>query len=385
LTIDLDTIGLDQGGHLIIGRVLNQMHEGERVRITGSDPHLELHLRVWARSRGHKAEGRWLIKGNVEKSRWNDAIRTSTEEPESSADATWGLSARGSLMETGGPPLVGHDLDEKIGLWADIAPRLYAQAVSAQWDPNEAIDWTLPTHPDHEVEDAVIQLMTYLIENEQAALLVPAKFIGRIHPHYREILQLLAIQIADEARHIEVFTRRARISGRPLGRSGVAGRASLQTLLEEPDYSLASLLLSVLGEGTFLNLLSFIQRHAPDAITARICELARRDEARHVTFGLAHLEYRVQQEPSLRTRMFSAVEQRHESLRSTSGLSGDVFDALVILAAGEWTPSAVRSGWSLVQELQKEMDEGRRRRLTRLGFSGNEAAHLSSLHTRNFM
>ena len=31
------------------------------------------------------------------------------------------------------------------------------------------------------------------------------------------------------------------------------------------------------------------------------------------------------------------------------------------------------------------MDEGRQRRLVRLGFSPAEAAELSALHTRNFM
>ncbi|MGH9010725.1 MAG: hypothetical protein ACRDYF_12885, partial [Acidimicrobiia bacterium] len=61
------------------------------------------------------------------------------------------------------------------------------------------------------------------------------------------------VQAADEARHVEVFTRRAELSGGPLGTSGAGGRASLQTLLDEPDFSLASFLLSVLGEGTFLD------------------------------------------------------------------------------------------------------------------------------------
>lgn len=31
------------------------------------------------------------------------------------------------------------------------------------------------------------------------------------------------------------------------------------------------------------------------------------------------------------------------------------------------------------------MDDGRRRRLTRLGFGADEADELSALHTRNFM
>jgi hypothetical protein len=35
--------------------------------------------------------------------------------------------------------------------------------------------------------------------------------------------------------------------------------------------------------------------------------------------------------------------------------------------------------------LQKEMAEGRERRLLRLGFSAWDAAQLAALHTRNFM
>ena len=62
-----------------------------------------------------------------------------------------------------------------------------------------------------------------------------------------------------------------------------------------------------------------------------------------------------------------------------------MFDALVILAAGEWTPAALRHGWDRVQRLQADMDAGRRGRLARLGFSPEEAAALSDLHTRNFM
>ena len=82
--------------------------------------------------------------------------------------------------------------------------------------------------------------MTYLIENETAALLVPARFIAQVHPHFREVMQLLAIQVADEARHIEVFTRRATLRRKEgLGLSTAGGQQSLKTLLEEPDFTLA--------------------------------------------------------------------------------------------------------------------------------------------------
>jgi hypothetical protein len=66
---------------------------------------------------------------------------------------------------------------------------------------------------------------------------------------------VLAVQAADEARDVEVFTRRALLHGGEMGSSSAGGRASLGTLLAEPDFSLATFLLSVLGEGRNVALL----------------------------------------------------------------------------------------------------------------------------------
>ena len=151
------------------------------------------------------------------------------------------------------------------------------------------------------------------MENEQAALVVPARLLARIHPHFREVLQLLAMQAADEARHMEVFTRRALLHGAEMGTSSVGGRASLTTLLAEPDFSLASFLLSVLGEGSSLPCSPSSSDHAPDPITRQITRLARQDEARHVAFGMAHLEHQAALDPTLRAgcaRRSSAATMR---------------------------------------------------------------------------
>ena len=80
-----------------------------------------------------------------------------------------------------------------------------------------------------------------------------------------------------------------------------------------------------------------------------------------------------------------AAHRRHETLQHTAGLNEEVFDALVLLAAGSWAPTAIAAGWEAVSELVRDMDEGRRKRLERLGFSPQDAAALSKLHTRNFM
>jgi hypothetical protein len=257
--------------------------------------------------------------------------------------------------------------------------------VAAQWDPATAVDWDEPFDLPEEVEAAVVQVMTYLIENENAALVVPARFLGQIHPHFREVVGVLAVQVADEARHVEVFTRRAELRGGPMGLSTAGGQASLLTLIEEPDFALAHFLLSVLGEGTFLSLLSFLERFAPDPVTRRVTHLALADEGRHVAFGMAHMEAVLAADPGLRPRLATAVRRRHDALAHTAGLNTEVFDALVVLAAGSFTPAAIAEGFSRVQALEADMDEGRRRRLVKLGFDPADAAELAELHTRNFM
>jgi hypothetical protein len=288
-------------------------------------------------------------------------------------------------MVEAGAPALEFALAERRVAGADEAPRLYAQAAAAQWDPATAIPWDAPAEHPPEVEDAVVQVMTYLIENETAALLVPARFLAQVHPHFREVMQLLAIQTADEARHIEVFTRRGLLRREALGLSTIGGQASLATLVREPDFAIAGFLLSVLGEGSFLSLLAFLRDHAPDLATREVARLAGQDEARHVAFGLAHLARHAADDPALRARLAAAVERRHATLAHTAGLNEEVFDALVLLAAGSWDPAALRRGHAAVVALAVEMDAGRRVRLRRLGFTDGEAETLSSLHTRNFM
>ena len=227
-----------------------------------------------------------------------------------------------------------------------------------------------------------MQVMTFLIENEEAALVVPARFLGQVHPHFREIQQLLAITVADEARHIEVFTRRATIAGHELALSSAGGRASLQTLLDEPDYAVAMFLLSVMGEGTFVSLLDLPRppRARPAHTPHRAAHPQRRGPPRRLLARPPRTSRRPSN-PSLRPRLARAVERRHTALQHTSGLNDDVFDALVLLAAGDDTPDTIAAGWQHVQALQAEMADARQARLTRLGFTPTEAeTHLVAPH-----
>jgi hypothetical protein len=403
--VDLAGLGLDRGAHLLLRHALRRAAPGDRLAVHGTAADLVPHLRAFARAEGHDFAAvdatthvgtavasrapivAWLTRGNATDARHAGAERAGGADRAgvvAEPPPRWGLAARGALVEAGGPEFC-FALCHRDELWADEAAAIYLEAAAAQWDPATAIPWTAArTHPD-DVEQALVQVLTFLIENETAALLVPARFCAQVHPHFREVLQVLAIQQADEARHIEVFTRRALQSGLPLGLSTVGGQASLQTLLDEPDFALASFLLSVLGEGSFVHLLGFLHVHAPDPCTAAIMKLAAQDEARHVAFGMAHLRRHAGLDPTLLARLQLAIERRHSTLQHTAGLNAEVFDALVLLAAGELTPTGIARGHAAVHELVAAMDAGRRARLKRLGFADDRAAALSALHTRNFM
>jgi hypothetical protein len=398
--IMLGSLGLDAGADLLLARGLAQAGPGARVVVRGQAPDLGVQLPAWCRAKGHAVvaiatDAAGVVEATIEVGRHVDARRVGATRaglPDPRAphavvedpDPAWGLAARGALVEAGTSPMP-FVLRHKHEVWADDAITLYAQAAAAQWDPATAIPWDAPIEHDDAIEDAIVQVMTYLVENETAALVVPARFLSQIHPHFREVMQLLAVQVADEARHIEVFTRRAQLRRDVLGTSSAGGQASLQTLVFEPDFAEASFLLSVLGEGTFLALLWFLHEHAPDPITRAVARLAAQDEARHVAFGLSHLQRHAEHDPTLVDRLARAVQRRHDALASTAGLNADVFDALVLVAAGGLDPAAIERGHAAVRALVLEMDRGRRRRLQRLGFPEDQAARLSELHTRNFM
>ena len=95
--------------------------------------------------------------------------------------------------------------------------------------------------------------MTYIAQNEYAALYVPSRFLHHVNPQFTEVLLWLSSHIYDEARHVEVFTKRA-VAGGARSYALASTELSLRTLLDETDFSNAALLLNVLGEGTFLDL-----------------------------------------------------------------------------------------------------------------------------------
>ena len=302
--------------------------------------------------------------------------------PERANPAT-GFAPRGAQVEPGGP-VYPFSLNDRDRVAPPEIAQLFDQAVGAQWDATRDIDWAAIKPLSGALESALGQIMTFLAENELSALYVPSKFISSIHPAFAEVAMFLATQLADEARHIDVFLKRARIGG-GLGISSATTSRSLLSLLELDDFTEAAFLLSVLGEGTFLDLLKYIERYAPDEPTADLVRRARADESRHVHFGMAHVRHALTCNPALYGNLEAAVRRRSAALHNAGGVPAAIQDALTILAACETSPSAIRRGHEAFRELLVTMHENRVKRLLTAGFTPDQAQTLSDLHTPNFM
>jgi TusA-related sulfurtransferase len=404
---------LTDGLAILLDRALDRLAPGDELAVVSNDRALEHDLPAWCRREGHEHEG----VEPIDAATWRHRIRRGrarrfalAAEPDwgvraprrgpeldlrdlrigragvipELADPANGFSPRGAVVELG-TPVFGFTLDERERVWADEAADLYEQGTATTWSPTRDIPWSELRPLPEELERSVCQVMTFLAENELSALYVPAKFVPRIHPHFIEVVLFLALQSAEEARHYEAFTKRALANGGGLQLSARTGQLSLKTLIDQEDFPAASFLLSVLGEGTFLDLLRFIENHAPDPATREVCRRARIDETRHVHFGMAHTRHFLAAKPGNRDELIQATRLRAGALASVTSPSSVVLESLAILAAGSLAPDAIRRGRRAVDELQATMHENRKKRLVASGFSPELADELSKLHTGNFM
>jgi TusA-related sulfurtransferase len=396
------TLELGAGLEVLVSASVATLGDGDLLDVVVGSRSSSLELPAWARRAGHEVtderrEGDAFVvtirpraAGVLAGGPALDARTFPTSElrrlahPEPpEADRGAGLVPLGAVPE----PIATHydwALSSRDRVWTDKLASLADRAARAQWDATRDVPWDAVAGLRPDVERGVAQVMTYIAQNEYAAYYVPARYLAQVNPEYVEVLMWLASHVHDEARHVEVFTKRA-LAGGQRAHALAATELSLQTLLDERDFSAAALLLNVLGEGTFLDLLSFVSRHAPDAATATAARLAHQDERRHVQFGIAHVRHRLAHDQDERRRLVAAVEDRAAKLVSLDGLSPLVGESLVLMAAPSAQPADIGDAGRAVRDLLGRMNRNRVRRLRAAGFDRPTAERLSNLHTPNLM
>ena len=150
---------------------------------------------------------------------------------------------------------------------------LYEEAVQRQWSSATDIPWDeLKPLPD-DVERAYSQFCTFLTEVEFIAGDTPAQWLPQISNEHYEVKMFLASQIMDEARHLDVFRKRALANGGGLMSS--SGNAGLRVIIEAKDFTEMSAIMHVQGEGLVQSIFRMGEYIATNEAEKRIFRLSR--------------------------------------------------------------------------------------------------------------
>lgn len=226
------------------------------------------------------------------------------------AAVTWrNFAARGSVREPYAaqmPTQDNYDVLDRSEVWADNVIALYEEAKARQWNATRDIAWSeLEPLPD-DLEKATAQLCTVLTEVEFVAGDFPAKWLYRIPQDFFEVKSFLSTQVMDEARHQEVFRKRA-IAGGGLLHAAPGFEWALKAVIDAPTHTMGTFLLNLLSEGLVLSIFRSGEAIARTQVDKEIFRRCLQDEARHVAYGVLELKYHLDHAPD-RER---ALEEMH--------------------------------------------------------------------------
>jgi hypothetical protein len=213
---------------------------------------------------------------------------------------------------------------------------LYEKGKRLQWNASTDIDWSIDVDPERfpdflppEAVNAVLDppeklelkelvrlrvhqlgwMLSQFLHGEQGALLATAQIVNTVP--WTEAKFYAASQVADEARHVEVY-RRYLTEKLPLS---FPVNPHLHTLLaqiiREPRWDMTYLGMQIMVEGLALaafGLMKFMNPH--ERLLHQITDYVIRDEARHVAFGVLSLRevYRQMTASELREREEFVIE-----------------------------------------------------------------------------
>lgn len=251
------------------------------------------------------------------------------EVPPTAGDQT--MRPRGAVARRG-VPHIGYTL-KKDDVWAKNATLLYEEAVQRQWSSATDIPWDTLEELPEDIELAMSQLCTFLTEVEFIAGDTPGQWLPSISNEHYEVKLYLASQIMDEARHLDVFRKRALANGGGL-MSGGPG-SGLRSIIAARDFTEMSAIMHIIGEGFIQTLFRSGELLSHNEAEKRMFRLAVQDESRHVSFGVMHMKHILETEPERREEIHSYLDSGEEIFAGTGvTATGGSIESLAILLGG---------------------------------------------------
>ena len=224
---------------------------------------------------------------------------------------------------------------DKSDVWSESAMLLYEEALQRQWSSARDVPWeTVDADQPDDIERAMCTLCTFLTQVEFIAGDLPGRFLETVHPDFFESQLFLGTQLMDEARHLDVFRKRALLNGGGLSESGFGAAG----LLAIDDFTEMTAVLHLLLEGLVQSLFRMGELISHNDAEKRMFRLSAQDESRHLAFGLTHTKYTVETQPWRREELHhyldvqeALISQNQQASLTTHPITGE---ALAILSGG---------------------------------------------------
>ncbi|RJL27238.1 ferritin-like domain-containing protein [Bailinhaonella thermotolerans] len=203
------------------------------------------------------------------------------------------------------------DYDPRLPRLAD----LYERGKRGQWDAGADLDWNVPvefgaplpadsgfaraafgssslSRYGPELWDAFrwefqVWMVSQFLHGEQGALVAAARLVEVASGV--EAKCCLAGQVADEARHVEVFSRYLREKTPGAYPVSPALAALLADALDDPRWDVTALGMQIMVEALAMAAFRLADKTFHDDLIRSACRLVARDEARHVSYGVIAL------------------------------------------------------------------------------------------------
>lgn len=243
------------------------------------------------------------------------------------------MAPRGSWVPDDVPSL-GFTLNRKEEVWADNVVDLYEEAVARQWSSARDIPWDeLEPLPD-DLEKAMCQLCTFLTEVEFIAADAPTRWMSQMNMDYFEVKLFLATQAMDEARHLEVFRKRALANGGGLGKVSALSELGLKRIFESPSFSAQTGRLHMLGEGFVLTIFRSGEFLSPSRVDQEIFRRCLQDESRHVGYGTVHMRQQLKSNPAILEEVHGELDDAERILLQIFSTPESVEPMAILLGGG---------------------------------------------------
>lgn len=198
---------------------------------------------------------------------------------------------------------------------------LYEKAKKEQWNASSDIDWSyevdvekmaltsyLPPLLFQEVWDELDEkkkielatseiswIMSQILHGEQGALLVASQLVS-CAPVYDEKLAA-AVQVMDEARHVEVFHRYLTTKMNKEFPITPHLETLMKNILSESRWYFKFVGMQILVEGLAMGIFGTLEKFGEEPLGVQIVRYVMRDEARHVAFGVLALREHINELP----------------------------------------------------------------------------------------